>query len=206
MQNLISTLSRLAVVLTGALALGACSRAEYAFLPKSASYLGTTTAAPKARVATAPVATPAPVAQAPVAAPAPAVAPEIVIATAPAAPRAAQVAVPTPPARVQAVAAPEAATVATATPHKLSLMQRIVLSKVTRKIDKLAAKLPLLKQYDNTALTARGGIDSKLRYAIIFGAIGLIFLVIGGTLGRLIGTILFIIALLFLLFWLLDNL
>ncbi|AMR28713.1 hypothetical protein A0257_17465 [Hymenobacter psoromatis] len=58
MQNLTSALSRLAVVLTGALALGSCNRAEYAFLPKSASYLGTTTAAPKARVAPAPIATP----------------------------------------------------------------------------------------------------------------------------------------------------
>ncbi|MEJ7660932.1 MAG: hypothetical protein WKG07_15600 [Hymenobacter sp.] len=36
MKNPISALSRLAVVLTGALALGPCSRAEYAFLPRSA--------------------------------------------------------------------------------------------------------------------------------------------------------------------------
>ena len=51
MQNLTSTLSRFAVVVAGALALGSCSRANYAFLPKADSYLGTTTAAPKARQA-----------------------------------------------------------------------------------------------------------------------------------------------------------
>lgn len=206
MKNPISALSRLAVVLTGALALGSCSRAEYAFLPKSASYLGTTTPAPSARVAPAATATPTPLAQAPAAASeAPAVAPEIMVAATPAAPRITQAVAPTPPAQAQAVAAPAAAIVTPATP-KLNLVQRLMLAKVTRKLTKLTTTLPQLKQGDNTTSTARGGVDSKLRYAIIFGAIGLIFLVIGGPLGRLVGTILFIIAILFLLFWLLDNL
>ncbi len=206
MQNLTSTLGRLAVVLTGALALGSCSRAEYAFLPKSASYLGTTTAAPKARVA----ATPAPVAQAPVvAAPvaeAPAVAPEIVVATTPVAPRAASAVAPTPvaPAEV-AAAAPEAATVATPAPQKLNLVQRLALNKVMHKLDKQTQKMSA-RLGESKASAARTSIDGKLRYAIIFGVISLVFFVIGGSVGNLIGAILLVIALLFLLFWLLDNL
>ncbi len=203
MQNLTSTLSRLAVVLTGALALGSCSRAEYAFLPKSASYLGTTTAAPKARVGTAPVATPAPLAQAPVAAPAPelpAVAPEIVVATTPAAPRAARVAAPTPPVQTEVAAAPEAATVATPAPQKLSLVQRIALAKVTKKLNKLAAKSPQFKQGDNTAHTAR--ISGNLRTGLILLLIGLIV----GLFNGLIGTIIALIGVVFIVLWLLDEL
>jgi len=203
MQNLTSTLSRLAVVLTGALALGSCSRAEYAFLPKSASYLGTTTAAPKARVGTAPVATPAPLAQAPVAAPAPelpAVAPEIVVATTPAAPRAARVAAPTPPAQAEVAAAPEAATVATPAPQKLSLVQRMALAKVTKKLNKLAAKSPQFKQGDNTAHTAR--ISGNLRTGLILLLIGLIV----GLFNGLIGTIIALIGVVFIVLWLLDEL
>jgi len=203
MQNLTSTLSRLAVVLTGALALGSCSRAEYAFLPKSASYLGTTTAAPKARVGTAPVATPAPLAQAPVAAPAPelpAVAPEIVVATTPTAPRAARVAAPTPPVQTEVAAAPEAATVATPAPQKLSLVQRMALAKVTKKLNKLAAKSPQFKQGDNTAHTAR--ISGNLRTGLILLLIGLIV----GLFNGLIGTIIALIGVVFIVLWLLDEL
>ena len=198
MQNLTSTLGRLAVVLTGALALSACSRAEYAFLPKSASYLGTTTAAPKARMATAPVATPAPLVQAPVAAPA--VAPEIVVATTPAAPRAAQVAAPTPPAQAEVAVAPEAATIAAPAPQKLSLVQRMALAKVTKKLNKLAAKSPQFKQGDNTAHTAR--ISGNLRTGLILLLIGLIV----GLFNGLIGTIIALIGVVFLVLWLLDEL
>lgn len=198
MQNLTSTLGRLAVVLTGALALSACSRAEYAFLPKSASYLGTTTAAPKARMATAPVATPAPLVQAPVAAPA--VAPEIVVATTPAAPRAAQVTAPTLPAQAEVAAAPEAATIAAPAPQKLSLVQRMALAKVTKKLNKLAAKSPQFKQGDNTAHTAR--ISGNLRTGLILLLIGLIV----GLFNGLIGTIIALIGVVFLVLWLLDEL
>lgn len=200
MQNLTSTLNRLAVVLTSALALGSCSRAEYAFLPKSASYLGTTAAAPKARVAAAPVATPAPVAQAPVAATAAetsAVAPEIVVATTPAAPRAAEVATPAPPAQAEVVAA---ATVATPAPQKLSLVQRMALAKVTKKLNKLAAKSPQFKQGDNTAHTAR--ISGNLRTGLILLLIGLIVGIFSNTIGLIIA----LIGVVFIVLWLLDEL
>ena len=189
MKNPFSTLSRLAVVLTGALALGSCSRAEYAFLPKSASYLGTTTAAPKARTA-AP--TPPSVAQVPAAA----VAPEITVATTPV-PSATEVAAPvaaapTPPASAEAFIA--------AAPHKPSLVQRLALAKVTKKLNKLAAKTPQFKQGDNTAHTTR--IDGNLRTGIILLLIGLLVGILNGT----IGTIIAIIGLIFIVLWLLDSL
>jgi hypothetical protein len=214
MQNLTSTLSRFAVIVAGALALGSCSRSNYAFLPKADSYLGTTKAASKVRpVATPTAATAVEVAAAPVATSAqpapvasPAIAPEVTVATPAVAPQAVA-AVPAPAPVAAPVAAAPAAELASApaAAPKLNLLQRLAVSKVMRKLDKQTQKLSARKG-DNTASTARGGIDGKLRYAIIFGAISLIFFVLGGSVGNLIGTILLIIALLFLLFWLLDNL
>jgi hypothetical protein len=206
MHNLTSTLGRLAVVLTGALTLGSCSRADYAFLPKSASYLGTATAAPKAHrqlapaeVAQAPVATPAQAAPAPVTE-APAVAPEIVVATTPA-PRATAAPVAAAPAQAAPAAEPVAdATVATAAPQKLNLVQRMALAKVTKKLNKLAAKQSQFKQGDNTAHTTR--INGNLRTGIILLLVGLIVGIFSG----LIGTIIALIGVIFLVLWLLDEL
>ncbi len=207
MQNLISTLGRLTVVVAGALALGSCSRSDYAFLPKSASYLGTATAAPKARPQAAPVVTSTEVAQAPVAAPAPvaeapAVAPEITVATAPA-PRVAPAPVAAAPAPVQAAPAAAAtpdATVATAAPKSLNLVQRMALAKVTKKINKLASKSSQFKQGDNTAHTAR--ISGNLRTGLILLVIGLIVSLFSG----FVGTIIALIGVVFLVLWLLDEL
>lgn len=212
MQKLTSTLSRLAFVVAGALALGSCSRSEYAFLPRSASYLGTTTAAPKVRkvapavaVAPAPAAAEmaAPEATAPVAAPV-AVAPVASVLAASKAPaavatKAVATASQSPAAEATTVAAAPAAA------PKLNLLQRLALNKVMHKLDKQTQKMTA-RLGESKSAAARSGIDGKLRYAIIFGAISLIFFVIGGSVGNLIGAILLIIALLFLLFWLLDNL
>jgi hypothetical protein len=199
MRNLTSTLGRLVVVLSGALALGSCSRANYAFLPKADSYLGTTAAAPKARQQ-APVAEAAPQAEA-----SPAIAPEVTVATAPAVaaqPAAAPAAVAAQPAAVAAAPAAEAAaaTVATPAPQKLSLVQRMALAKVTKKINKLASKSPQFKQGDNTAHTAR--ISGNLRTGLILLLIGLIVGIFSG----LIGTIIALIGVIFLVLWLLDEL
>lgn len=206
MQNLISTLGRLTVVLAGALALGSCSRSDYAFLPKSASYLGTATATPKARQQAAPVATSTEVAQAPVVAPAPvaeapAVAPEITVATAPA-PRVApaSVAAVQAPAQAASAAATPNATVATAAPKSLNLVQRMALAKVTKKLNKLADKSSQFKQGDNTAHTAR--ISGNLRTGLILLLVGLIVGIFSG----LIGTIIALIGVIFLVLWLLDEL
>jgi hypothetical protein len=204
MQNLTSTMGRLAVVLAGALALGSCNRAEYATLPRSASYMGTATATSKARVAvaspiaatqvaTAPevtVAT-APVAEAPVAAPA--VAP---IAVAPAAP---VVAAAPQAAEAPAVAATVATPDAVAAAPKLNLVQRMALAKVTKKLNKLTANASKLNKGDNTAHTAR--INGNLRTGIILLLVGLIVGISG-----LIGTIIALIGVIFLVLWLLDEL
>jgi hypothetical protein len=207
MQNLTSTLGRFAVVLAGALTLGSCSRSDYAFLPKSASYLGTTTAAPKVRRPLAPVAAPATVAQAPAAtstAEAPAVAPEIVVATAPTTtPRIAStpVAATQAPAQVASTASVTTdATVATAAPKSLNLVQRMALAKVTKKLNKLADKSSQFKQGDNTANTAR--ISGNLRTGLVLLLIGLIVGIFSG----LIGTIIALIGVIFLVLWLLDEL
>lgn len=208
MQNMTSTLGRFAVIVASALTLGSCSRAEYAFLPKSASYLGTATAAPKVRQ-TAPVAaTAATPTQAVVASPveAPAVAPEITVATAPvatapvAAAPATPVAVATPEV---APAAAEVATTTTATPAaapKLNLVQRLALAKVTKKLNKLAASAPQIKQKDATAHTAR--INGNLRTGLILLLIGLIV----GIFSNIIGLIIALIGVIFIVLWLLDEL
>lgn len=196
MKPPISALRHLAVVLTSALALGSCSRAEYAFLPRSASYLGTTPAGPKTRVAP----TPAPITQAPTAAPeitvATTLAPVAAKATAPVAARPA----PTPLASTEAVAPAPTTPATSAAPRKLSLVQRLALAKVTKKLNKLVAKTPQLKQGDNTAHTTR--IDGNLRTGIILLLIGLLI----GILNATIGTIIAIIGLIFIVLWLLDSL
>lgn len=200
MRNLTSTLGRLSVVLAGALALGSCSRSNYAFLPKADSYLGTTAAAPKARQQ-APVAVATPAAEAaPQAEASPAIAPEVTVATAPVV-AAKPAAVAAQPAAVAAAPAAEvAATVATPAPQKLSLVQRMALAKVTKKINKLASKSSQFKQGDNTAHTAR--ISGNLRTGLILLLIGLIVGIFSG----LIGTIIALIGVIFLVLWLLDEL
>jgi len=204
MHNLTSTMGRLAVVLAGALALGSCNRAEYATLPRSASYMGTATATSKTRVAvsspitatqvaTAPevtVAT-APAAEAPVATPA--VAP---VAVAPVAPVVAAAPVAEAPAVAATVATPDAVAAA----PKLNLVQRMALAKVTKKLNKLTANASKLNKGDNTAHTTR--INGNLRTGIILLLVGLIVGIFSG----LIGTIIALIGVIFLVLWLLDEL
>ena len=204
MQNLTSTMGRLAVVLAGALALGSCNRAEYATLPRSASYMGTATATSKARVAVS----------SPIAADQVATAPEVTVATAPiaevpavaplAVAPAAPVVAAAPQAQVAEAPAAVAATVASpdavaATP-KLNLVQRMALAKVTKKLNKLTANASKLNKGDNTAHTTR--INGNLRTGIILLLIGLIVGIFSG----LIGTIIALIGVIFLVLWLLDEL
>lgn len=205
MQSLTFTLGRLAVVLAGTLALGSCNRAEYALLPRSASYLGTATTTSKVRRVA--VITPAVTPAAPALEAAPAVAREISVVSAPATAKSAPLA--TVPAETEVAQVIPAAnqTVATAPPTKpkLNLVQRLALKKVAKKLDKVAARMPQLKQREASA--ARGGLDGNLRNAILFGAIGLILELLGGIAGifYVIGTILIVIGLIFLLLWLLDQ-
>lgn len=191
MQSLTSLVGRLAAVLSCAVALGACNRAEYATLPKSPAYLGTKSV----------VSAPRPAALAPAAAPAAEVAP-VPAAPAPAAPVATAPTVSTPAVATApaVVSAPAVTAPVASAPAKLNLVQRLALAKVAKKMNKLAAKSPQFKQRDAAASTAR--IDGNLRTGIILIVIGLIVGIFSG----LLGTIIALIGVLFLVLWLLDAL
>lgn len=202
MKNHFSSLTKLVALAACALSLGSCSRSEYAMLPKGASYHGVTRAATPVPAAPVAVATPAPAESAEAATPAA----EAVAAPAATAP----VATKHQPAK-QAVAARETAaqeaaaqaatnTVAAAPATKPSLVQRIALNKVTRKMDKLMQKSGSVRKHD-TASTARGGIDGNLRIGLILLLVGLLLGLING----LIGSIVAIIGLVFIVLWLLDQ-
>jgi hypothetical protein len=196
MKNHFSSITKLVALAACALSLGSCSRSEYAMLPKGGSYHGVTrvaTPVPAApATATATVTTPAP-AETTVAAPAPVAteAPAPAVAKAPA--KAAQ--------QPAAASSAAATTVAAAPAPKLSLVQRMALNKVTRKVDKLMQKSGSVRKHDNTASTARGGIDGNLRIGLILLLIGLLLGLING----LIGSIVAIIGLVFIVLWLLDQ-
>jgi hypothetical protein len=208
MKNLTLSLGRVAVVLAGALSLGACSRSEYAFLPHSASYLGSTpvarqraVAAPAATTQAAPAiaATGSAVVTAPAA---PSVAPEA-LAAAPVAATPAPAT--TAPVAAATVATPEAsvAVAPAAKPvaaPKLNLAQRLAMHKLTKKLDKLTSQAPQFKKKDATASTAR--ISGNLRTGIILLLVGLIV----GLFSGFIGTIIALIGVVFLVLWLLDEL
>lgn len=195
MKNLTLSLGRLTLILAGALSLGACNRAAYSNLSPADALAAST-----------------PVAQQPTALYVPVTAEEsaVVKATAPTAP-AAPVAAPAPVAAAPAIvaAAPVApvAPTATAAPTapKPNLVQRLALRKITKKLDKMASQLPQLKKQDASA--ARGGLDSNLRSALLFGLIGIILLLFTGVSNvfGIVGTILLIIGLVFLVLWLLDQ-
>ncbi|WP_151085762.1 hypothetical protein [Hymenobacter baengnokdamensis] len=208
MQNLTSTLGRLAVVLASALTLGSCSRAEYSFQSHAPSYLGTTTAASKARVAvSSPIETPAAAPMAEAAAPIAAPAQEDVAAVNPAPAAVASAPVAKAKARVSEAAEVAPAPAATKAAPKLNLVQRLALNKVMRKLDKQTQKITA-RQGDNTASTTKGGISGNLRTGIILILIGLIISLFSGISGifGLIGAIIAIIGLIFIVLWLLDEL
>ena len=195
MKNIFSPFAKLIAVTACALTLGSCSRAEYAMLPKGGSYHGVTrvaTPVPAAAVTTA--ATPAPTAEAVVA---PAMVPEATVAAAaPAATR------PVAKAPQAATNLGTAATVAAAPAPKLNLVQRMAMSKVTHKIDKLMQKSGSVRQHDNTASTSKtAAISGNLRIGLILLLVGLLV----GLLNGLIGTIIAIIGLIFIILWLLDQ-
>ncbi|MDB5270694.1 MAG: hypothetical protein JWP58_3734 [Hymenobacter sp.] len=197
MKNFFPPFAKLIALAACALSLGSCSRSEYAMLPKGSSYGVTRVATPVPTATPATVVTPAAeavVAATPVVAEAqptaaPAVAATPVTKTAP------RVAAP-------AVAVQAPAAVAAAPAPKLNLVQRLALSKVTRKMDKLMQKSGSVRQHDNTASTSNtAAISGNLRIGIILLLVGLLV----GLLNGLIGTIIAIIGLIFIILWLLDQ-
>lgn len=202
MKNHFSTFSKLLAATVCALSLGSCGRAEYAMLPKGASYHGVARAATPVRAAT------------PALAVAPAAAPVAEAASVPT-----TAAVPAQPATVAAAnratetvaprtSASTPAAIAAATPApKLNLVQRIAMNKVTRKMDKLMQKAGSVRQHNNTASTARGGISGNLRTGLILLLVGLLIGALGGIsyIFGVIGGIIAIIGLIFIILWLLDQ-
>lgn len=190
MKNLTLSLGRLALVLAGALSLGACNRAEYAGVSQSAARSSSTPVASQVATPYVPIA-----AEESAVVVAPALTTPSVANMVPAVQQAPTVAAITP---IAPVAKPASA-------PKLNLVQRLALHKVTRKLDKLTAQLPQLKKQDASA--ARGGLDGNLRSALLFGLVGLILLLFSGVSNvfAVVGTILLIIGLVFLVLWLLDQ-
>lgn len=196
MKNFFSPFAKLTALAICALTLGSCSRSEYAMLPKGSSYHGVT------RVATpVPVATPVTSADEPIVVAAPAVVAEAKPAAAPVV-AAAPVAKATASSATPAVAVQAPTTVVATPAPKLNLVQRLALSKVTRKMDKLMQKSGAVRQHDNTASTSKtAAISGKLRIGIILLLVGLLV----GLLNGLIGTIIAVIGLIFIILWLLDQ-
>ena len=202
MKNHFSSLTKLVALAACALSLGSCSRSEYVMLPKGSSYHGVARVAAPVPAAPVVVATPAPAEPTEAALPAAeAVATPAAPAPAAATPQPAKQAVAARTNTAQEAAAQAAtATVATAPATKLSLVQRIALNKVTRKMDKLMQQSGSVRKHD-TASTARGGIDGNLRIGLILLLVGLLLGLING----LIGSIVAIIGLVFIVLWLLDQ-
>ena len=200
MKNLVSPFAKLIAVAACALTLGSCSRSEYAMLPKGGSYHGVTR-----------VSTPVPATAETVAAPAaaataaetrPAAAPVVAVAPVTKAPAAAK----TSAAVLESPAA--AATVAATPAPKLNLVQRMALSKVTRKMEKMVQKSGSVRQHDNTASTSKTtAISGNLRTGIILLLVGLLISLFSGISGifGIIGAIIAIIGLIFIILWLLDQ-
>ena len=203
MKNLVSSFTKLVAVAACALTLGSCSRADYAMLPKGGSYHGVTRAAtpvPAAKTVAAPTVAAA------IVTPQPAAAPVVAAASAKAtlvkSPAAAKT-----PAVVPASSA-TAATVAVAPAPKLSLVQRLAMSKVTRKMDKLIQKSGAMRKHDNTASTSEtSAISGNLRTGLIFLLVGLLISLFSGISGifGIIGAIFAVIGLVFIILWLLDQ-
>ena len=196
MKNLVSPFAKLIAVAACALTLGSCSRSEYAMLPKGGSYHGVTR-----------VSTPVPATAETVAAPAaaetrPAAAPVVAVAPVTKTPTAAK----TPAAVLESPAA--AATVAATPAPKLNLVQRMALSKVTRKMEKMVQKSGSVRQHDNTASTSKtAAISGNLRTGLILLLVGLLISLFAGINGifGIIGAIVAVIGLIFIILWLLDQ-
>jgi len=213
MKNLSATFVKITAVVACALTLGSCSRAEYAMLPKSSSYHGVTRAATPVPVA-ASAATETRVARVPVVAPTAAATSATRVATTPPskptapAPKALPIT-----AAGSAVAAAPAASAAVATTSqaapapKLSLVQRLAVAKVTKKLEKAVQKSGTARQHYNTAATQK--LSGKLRQGIILVLIGVLVEIlaaaIGSSLVYLLGAILILVGLVLIVLYLLDE-
>lgn len=217
MKNLFSPLTKLVAVAACALTLGSCSRAEYAMLPKGASYHGVTRATtpvpPKPQAVATAV---APVTAEAVAPTATTTSPAEVATAEPQAPQAAplvglqEAAAPEKTIAPKAMAVDEAAVAAAIatlpqTAPKATRVQKFAASRLMRTMSK-AAGITKFHRAQDTAKTQK--ISGKLRTGLLFLLVGLIVGLFSGYsyLFYIISAILVIIGLVFIVMWLLDNL
>ncbi|MDB5233460.1 MAG: hypothetical protein JWR44_453 [Hymenobacter sp.] len=212
MKNTFLSFSKLIAVAACALSLGSCNRAEYAMLPKGASYHGVTRVATPVPAKPEIMAAEAPAAPATVAAPEVAVAPPATAApTAKAVERnpATRVAAKAPEGILSEDAALVAATVATlpqsqAAP-KPTRVQKFAATRLVRTVAKLSG-VSQVKQTLETARTQK--LSGNLRTGVILLLIGLLISLFSG-INRVfgfIGGVIAIIGLIFIVLYLLDNL
>lgn len=190
MKNNFTSLLKLTALLAGVLSLGSCSRSEYAMLPKGPTYAGTSRVATPVHAAPTPIAvvTPAP---AVAVAPAPVVAPTAVAVT---------------PAPAAVVAQPAALATAKA-PH-LNLVQRLAVTQLVHKANKMVQRSGAARQHNNTAATQK--LEGRLRQGILLAILGLLVEILGAVLGSyliyLLGAILIIVGGVFIVLYLIDKL
>jgi|GEM_PF-884025 len=213
MKNILSPLYSLVAGALCTLALGSCSRAEYAMLPPSSSYLGTTRAvatapARAAQRSTVALETTAPkVASEAVAEPETPVearTPATPVAKTSTASSATDEAEPANEAAAAAVAAPVAAATVAQHSVKMTRVQKFAASKALRTLNK-AMGVTQFKEKLDVAKTQK--ISGNLRTGIILLLIALIVSLFSrvNSIFGLIGTIIAIIGLIFIVLWLLDN-
>ncbi|MBF9220039.1 hypothetical protein [Hymenobacter ruricola] len=197
--------TKLAAVACCALALGNCNRAEYAMLPKGASYHGVARAAtpvPPAKPAAVASAATTPAAAEVAAAPAPAAAEAAPISEkAPA--TAAKAAAPqtTTATATTAAGATTATTIASDAPKAKGLTNMLT-RKIEKRVSKMLSKAPSADR-QSTAETAKSGFSVSIKTGIILMVIGALIALLPG-LFRLLGLIVFIVGVLILLLALLD--
>jgi cobalamin biosynthesis Mg chelatase CobN len=197
MKHLFNTLSKLAAVAVVGLSISSCNRAEYAMLPKTTPYHATygnvvkvEPAAPTTQDA-AVVAKPAtPQVEKSVAVEAPAPAATAKVATAPAASRSAHVA--------------HSATSDVA-PRKMSVPQRALLAKVSKKVDKLASKAQSMKSKETASHEETNALSRNIKVGIILILIGLLLGIFGGVIG-VVGGIIALVGVVLIILGLLDEL
>ncbi|WP_188559149.1 hypothetical protein [Hymenobacter glacieicola] len=181
-----------------AVALTSCNRAEYAMLPKTSSaYHG---AQRGVVVAPAPVATPVAV-EAPTVAASAAEAPAVTATQVSQPASTAPLATSATAASQKVVAEPASAHSATkAAPKtiKLNMAQKVMLAKLDRKADKVAAKLT------KTDTASTNAISRNLKLGIILVLIGALITILPGGIFSLLGSIVAIIGIVFIILALLD--
>ena len=192
---------KLTTVAVCALSLASCNRGEYATLPQSSSYHGVSRVATPGPAKKLPIVAAVPNAPALAPAAATVLAVPVAAVTPPVAssvkPAVAAMPVPSPEAPATTVGPP-------VTPRKLNLVQRLALTKVTRKLDKKLARITR-NQHQNAASTTR--LDQGLRTALIVLLVGVIVAAFSGVAGifGIVGGIIVIIGLVLLLLYLLDQ-